>query len=268
MTQRPGRFDVSRDRARLALATTLAGLALALVAALVPVAQGAAGSLTTLDYFSCSTTLHRLQFLDTPINDGANTGGVCVKNVGTTTLTGVTSTISGDPAFYFTTQGCNGATLAPGSACQDSLNFQPSAVGRHSATYTVVADGGSSAKTTLLGNGFSGQLEILDYFSCSSSVRRLTFADTPINDGANVAGVCVKNVGNATMTGVTSSIGGDGTFYFVGHGCNGATLAPGGFCQDYPINFQPSTTGRHSATYSVAADDGSSQTATLVGKGI
>jgi hypothetical protein len=69
--------------------------------------------------------------------------------------TTITSGISGGPTFSLAIypDGCDHASVAPGSSCSSLVDFDPLSTGRFRGTYTATGDDGSSARTGLVGTG-------------------------------------------------------------------------------------------------------------------
>lgn len=87
----------------------------------------------------------------------AVSGSVTLKNVGSSTLMIAFATMSGANSADFTNQNsnppCNGS-VAPGASCTLNFLFNPTLVGKETATYAISDNGGGSPqKLTLTGTG-------------------------------------------------------------------------------------------------------------------
>ena len=181
-------------------------------------------------------------------------------NVGQVALTITSITLGGTDSKDFTlTSNTCGTSLAVGASCTMTVTFTPAALGKRSATITVIDDAcGSPHVLALSGNG-----------------TEITLSPSPVNFGAQTVGttsapltVTLTNNGTTAVTVKTASITGTdkGDFKIQSNGCT-SIPANGGTCT-INVTFTPAATGSRTGTLSVTdTDKGSPQTDALEGTG-
>ena len=168
---------------------------------------------------------------------------VTLSNVGTATLTTISSSVSGTNMADFTRSTTCGATLAPSASCTYTVTFKPSISGAESATLTI-KDNEGSFPVTLSGTGIGTTLS-----PTSLNFGTLTVGTT------NTLTETLKNVGTATLTTISANVTGTNSADFTFTTTWTATLAVNASCT-YSITFKPSIVGAESATLNVTDNEG------------
>ena len=181
-------------------------------------------------------------------------------NVGQVALTITSITLGGTNSkdFTITSNTCS-TSLAVGAKCTMTVTFTPAAVGKRTATITIIDDAcGSPHVLSLSGNG-----------------TEITMSPSPVNFGTQTVGttsapmtVTLTNHGTTTVTVTSATITGTnkGDFKVQSNGCT-SIAANGGTCT-INVTFTPAATGSRTGTLSVTdSDKGSPQTDVLEGTG-
>jgi len=208
------------------------------------------------DTFSPATLAFPSQLLSTPsapITETFTNAGQAVLTISSITLGGTNST-----DFSITSNNC-GTSLAIGAKCMMTVTFTPSALGKRSATITVIDDAcGSPHVLALTGSG-----------------TEITMSPSPVNFGTQTVGttsaammVTLTNHGTTAVTVKAATITGTdkGDFKIQSNGCT-SIAASGGTCT-ISVTFTPAKSGSRTGTLSVTdSDKGSPQTDALEGTG-
>jgi hypothetical protein len=187
---------------------------------------------------------------------------VVLTNSGTSDLHVVSvSLIGADPDdFVLSADTCTGATLSPLASCSIIARFAPTSWGSKSASirFTDDASGAAAAtqSTALSGTGVASLTAPSPIVTGSRATARLSlskivFAPRRVRTTVTGRTVTLVNTGDANLT-ITAkprlSGAGAASFKLVANSCSiGRTIAPGMRCS-VKVYFQPSKTGRHSAT--------------------
>jgi len=177
----------------------------------------------------------------------ANTGNANL-NIGSVAITGADFSQSGN---------CASAALEPGSNCEVTVTFLPTAAVFRTGTLFVYDNTPSSPHTvSLSGQGVVGTPAV------SLSAASLNFVGVPLGSKAteNVTvtntGTAVLSIGNIAITGAFTQV----------HTC-GATLAPQASCV-ISVSFSPTTTATQTGTLTIADNaTPNTQTVSLRGSG-
>ncbi|HKM46001.1 MAG TPA: choice-of-anchor D domain-containing protein [Terriglobales bacterium] len=208
------------------------------------------------DTFSPATLAFPSQLLSTtsaPITETFTNAGQAALTISSITLGGTNST-----DFSITTNTCS-TSLAVGAKCTMTVTFTPSALGKRSATITVIDDACGSPHVLAL----------------SGSGTEITMSPSPVNFGTQTKGttsaamtVTLTNHGTTAVTVKAATITGTnkGDFKIQSNGCT-SIAASGGTCM-IGVTFTPAATGSRTGTLSVTdTDKGSPQTDALEGTG-
>jgi hypothetical protein len=185
---------------------------------------------------------------------------VTLTNIGSTTISGITPSTTGD--FLVSSNDCPAPahTLAGHASCTILVEFKPTASGARTGTLSVAStDYFSPASITLNGTGTA-----------------TTLSPSTVNFGTKIIGISqaelltVANSTGQTLSSIAYAFSGpnanDFTVESTGTTCTG-TLAPGKFCK-YHIVFTPIVNGAESATFTVTDNFGTEpMTASLNGTG-
>jgi hypothetical protein len=217
-----------------------------------------------------ATLAPSLTFPSTTAGSTATAQSVVLSNTGNATLTITGVALGGaNPTAFAETSNCAG-TLGAGSTCAIAVTFTPAAASTtYGATLTVTDNsGGVSGATQSVSLSGAGAAPVA-VAQAVLTPPSLTFAATNVNSAAGAQAVTLSNPGNATLAGISISIGGgtaSSAFSFTTT-CT-ATLAAGNSCP-IAVNFMPTVTGTFLATLSVAdSATGSPQTVGLSGSGV
>jgi hypothetical protein len=182
---------------------------------------------------------------------------VTLTNTGSATLSISGMAITGSNAGAFTeTNGC-GNSVAAGSNCAISVNFQPSAPGVASATLTVNDNAANSPQSIpLTGTG------IAPVVSLSSTT--VDFGSQIVGTAGSPKILTISNTGNTTLSITSVAISGD--FSIQSNAC-GSSVAAGGNCS-IGIVFKPTASGARAGTLTITDNaPGSPQSVALSGQG-
>ncbi len=167
---------------------------------------------------------------------------VTLNNVGTATLTGISTTVTGTNAADFTRSTC-GTTLAPGANCTYSVTFKPAITGAESATLNI-KDNEGTFKVTLSGTGQG------------TSLTPATLSYGTVTRGSmSTLTATLKNAGTTTLTSVSAAVSGTNAADFTFTTTCGTTLASAASCT-YSVTFKPTIVGPEAATLNVTDNEG------------
>ena len=214
-----------------------------------------------------------LTFPATTAGSTATAQTVTLTNSGNGPLTIAGTPVIGgtNPAdFAQSATTCTG-TLAAAASCTISITFTPAAAStNYAATLTVTDNSGNVANSTqsvTLG-GAGAAPPVTAPIATLSPTTSLFFTGTNTGTTSGPLAVTFSNTGNATLTGISISIGGTASSAFTKTTNCTATLAPAASCSIY-VSFTPTATGSYAATLSVAdSATGSPQTLALSGTGV
>ena len=208
------------------------------------------------DTFSPATLAFPSQLLSTtsaPTTETFTNVGQVALTISSITLGGTNST-----DFSITSNTCS-TSLAVGAKCTMTVTFTPSALGKRSATITVIDDACGSPHVLAL----------------SGSGTEITMSPSPVNFGTQTVGttsaamtVTLTNHGTTAVTVKAATITGTdkGDFKIQSNGCT-SIAASGGTCT-IGVTFTPAKSGSRTGTLSVTdSDKGSPQTDALEGTG-
>jgi hypothetical protein len=201
-----------------------------------------------------------LNFAATIVNQIAASQNITISNLGGTTATLSTPTLSGNTTDFAISVNTCGATLAPSTGCTLSITFTPIASGTRSATLSVTDNVGTPAAATqtasLSGVGNAPATDTL-------SPLLLSFAQQQIGTTSASQSVTLTNSGGVPLTLIAASIS-PGDFSVV-NAC-GNSLAAHATCA-VNVTFSPTAIGTRTATLTIT-DQFRYQTVTLNGVGI
>ncbi len=180
------------------------------------------------------------------------------------------ATLAGPDAdrFAIVTDGCAGATLAPGEDCAIRVRFAPGGAGARTAVLELADDAPDAPQqVALIGTG------TLPGFVVTPATH--AFGTLDVGEASAPQAFTVTNdatgpdAGPLTFDGGAVTIGGPGApqFELAGDGCSGAELDPGESCT-VAVRFAPTADGTHLAELRFSDDaPGSPQGVTLTGTG-
>jgi hypothetical protein len=168
---------------------------------------------------------------------------VTLSNIGTATLTTISSSVTGTNMADFTRTTTCGATLAAGANCTYTVTFKPSKSGAESASLTI-KDNEGSFPVTLSGTGLGTSLSPSSLsFGTITKGTTTTLTET------------LKNAGTATLTTISANVTGTNATDFTFTTTCGTTLAAAASCT-YSVTFKPSIVGAESASLNVTDNEG------------
>jgi hypothetical protein len=208
---------------------------------------GVAASLTVLP--------GSLTFAAQPAGTSSGAQAVTVTNTGgsSANITAIAVTTN-----FTQTNNCP-ATLAPAAACTVNVVFAPGGSGLLSGTLTITSGAaGSPHVVNLLGTGIASGPAV------ALAPAQLTFASLLVGSTSAVQNVTLSNTGNAALSLVAITAGGD----FAQTNTCGAGIAAGATCV-ISVTFTPTTAGPRVGTLSVASNAASSpDVVALAGMGL
>ncbi|MBS1850170.1 MAG: DUF4082 domain-containing protein [Acidobacteria bacterium] len=186
---------------------------------------------------------------------------VTLRNVGTSTLTGISTSFTGSNTSDFARTTTCGTSLAANASCTISVTFTPTAIGARSATLRIAnSDPTSPQQVTLTGTGLGA--------TASLSASSVAFGNQQVNTNSSTRSVTLTNNGNANLTINSTSITGTNSADFTRTTTCGSTLAAGSSCT-FTLTFRPGASGSRSASLSITdSASGSPHTVSLTGTGV
>lgn len=189
------------------------------------------------------------------INVGsAETGTIQVTNNGN--LAGTISSLTfSDPAYtqVLNSSSCAASfTLQPGSSCNLSIQFKPTATGIDSAKVTLNYSGGTAC-LSLTGTGTGAA-----YFSTPNGALA-SFGNVNINTTSATSVLTIKNIGQ--VAGIPTITLNNTTDFKMDASACAAAVAPGATC-NVNIQFTPNTLGAISAAVLISPSDANQDTLT------
>lgn len=184
------------------------------------------------------------------IGSSSAPSAVAVENLGATTISLGTATITGD--FAIGPSSC-GSTLAANSSCALYITFTPTASGQRTGLLTF-SDGTETHTVQLSGNGLGAATDTL-------SPSALAFGVTTEGQVSAPQSVTLTNGGDSTLTRITAAVSGP---FVVANNC-GSSLGGHLSCA-ISVSFAPTAAGSATGTLTVA-DELRTQTVGLTGTG-
>ena len=194
-----------------------------------------------------------LTFADTAVNSTSAAMTVTVSNTGTAAATLTTPAITADFNIAGTT--CT-STLAAGSTCTVSVNFQPSANTARMGTLTV-ADSTATHTATLYGTGVG--TPVLTY-----SYTAIYFHSGVVGSSAAAIPFTISNSGTASAT-ISSQVVTGSDFSLTFTSCD-VPLLPGATCQSN-VTFTPTAIGTRTGSL-LFSDSNGAHIVPLTGTGV
>lgn len=193
-----------------------------------------------------SATPSTVNFGDVAAGASSPTRVITVKNNGGSTtshLGGVTMTPNlGDFVIVSNTCTPQVGPLAPNGTCDVAIRFVPQSSGARTATFTINAEQGGTATSTLTGVGVAPAA--LSFFPAS-----LSFTTQPAGT-TGAQSVTVVNAGTAPVN-MTIAISGTNAVDFTQTNSCGSSIAPGAFCT-ITVTLQSATSGAKTASMNVS----------------
>jgi Bacterial Ig-like domain (group 3) len=190
-----------------------------------------------------------------------------VTNTGNATMLLGGISLTGDPNFSVVFNGCSFALLQPGNRCEVDIQFSPSGVGAHNATFTAPYNSSFSAQAAVTGTGIKAATTT----TLSSTPNPSTFGQsvkftavvvsqtsgTPngnvtFKDGNKTLGTAPLSGGTAHLTtaaltggthSITATYGGS-TNYLTSSGSTTQTVKPAATSTGLVSSLNPSTFGK------------------------
>ncbi|MDT9002465.1 choice-of-anchor D domain-containing protein, partial [Paucibacter sp. APW11] len=201
-----------------------------------------------------STNVGRVIFADTVVSQTSDSAPLTLTN-GATAVTGLAIT---PPAGFSVINSNCGSSLAASATCSFALRFAPTVVQAYSGNVSISASGGASVTVALNGNGVNASAA-----SLSTSVGRVIFADTVVNQSSDSAALTLTN-GATAVTGL--SITPPAGFSLINNTC-GSSLSASATCS-FALRFAPTAVQAYSGNVSISASGGASAIVALNGNGI
>jgi len=225
--------------------------------------------LTGLGTGAALDILPRPSFDFGPVADGASsTEQFTVTNNGSAATTLGTSSVSG-AGFTITKDSCSGTSIAVGSTCAVTVEFQPTGIASYSGSLTVPSTSSdvTPASATLSGSGVTTTPTV--------TATPSTAAFGTVNLGATSTPVLVTLTNNSASPAALSSIGvagGNAGDFSIGTGGTCSTATALGTASDntctVQLSFDPSVAGPEGAALDVSVNGGQeSLTVPLEGTG-
>ncbi|MGA1770265.1 MAG: choice-of-anchor D domain-containing protein, partial [Steroidobacteraceae bacterium] len=188
-----------------------------------------------------------LDFGGVLVGDTAPSQVVTLESTGQLPVEITALTLGGDAAADFSAPAACVGTFNPGSTCEITVGFTPTAAGTRTATLVVEAAGEAGSKTvTLTGVGAAA--------AWSVDPARLSFSRLRSGQSQTLP-VTVSNTGTLDLPIEATSLTGDlDAFSIAGNSC-GATLSIGAQCT-ISVRFSPRAKGRYSATLEIVPGAG------------
>src|SRR4051794_1647196 len=169
------------------------------------------------------------------------------------TVSGVSLAGTNPSDFTIVTNGCAGATVAPGNSCAVAVRFAATASGARAASLTFTDNAaGSPQSVALSGTGLAGKPAI------AVTPKSITFPATLVRTTSALQTVTVKNTGTGNLTIRSATVTSKKTpeFAISSNGCAGAgaTVPPGGSC-NIVLAFTPTSAGgKKTGSLDIASD--------------
>lgn len=171
-----------------------------------------------------------------------------VMNTGNSDVTISSIKITGVNRGDFSENNLCSSPLPPGGLCTVTVQFNPTAIGKRTATLTVSDNAPPSPQTaSLQGTGTEAQL----------SAASLFFGDQPVGTASSPMTVILTNIGSTAMSISSISVTGLNAADFAQTNTCGASMAAGASCF-ITATFTPSATGVRSASISISDNGGGS----------
>ena len=186
-----------------------------------------------------------LSFSDTPVGSESNGQNITITNQGTTTLSEISLSLSGD---FTETNDCP-TTLGPNSSCTVTVTAVPTTSGELSGSFEINATDGTNNLTEVVSLAAVGTIADL-----VTSDTEVTFPDASVDTSSDPQTVTLTNQGSAPLT--INSISTEGDFSQT-NDC-GSELAAGSSC-DIQVVFAPQTMGAASGALVIDTNQGISR---------
>lgn len=182
-----------------------------------------------------------------------------VRNTGGARLNGVSVIIEGTNAAEFTVSTAPASFVNAGGATSFTLRFSPLALGSHTAMLRVTSNDADehTFDIALSGTGTPPAPEIVVEQPAGTSLTdgaaTVAFGGTVMGQGTDRV-FTVRNSGNALLTGLAVSLGGENAADFSVATAPAASLAPAA-TTTFTVRFAPGTMGARGASLMIASND-------------
>ncbi len=195
-----------------------------------------------------------LSFAEQATGTSSAPQSVNLTNSGSTAITGVSVSVSGD----FTQTNTCGASVAAGATCMIAVVFTPTAVGTRPGAITISDSAADSPQSVSLGGSGTAPAPAVTLTPAS-----LSFGPQLSGTASGAQTVTLANTGTAALTIPGITVDSD----FTQTNTCGASVAAGAQCT-ISVVFTPTATGSRSGTLTITDDAADSpQTAALAGTG-
>ncbi len=189
----------------------------------------------------------------TPVAGGTATQLFTIRNTSATALTGISVTGAGE----YTINAQPSTSLAQNATTSFTVTFNPSGAGQRDGTISVNSNDANEDPFEINLTGV-GQVPEIEVFEGSitgtnltdNSSTRIDLGDTPVTGGTLSQTFTIRNIGDANLTGISVSGGGD----FSINSQPATSLAPNA-TSTFSVVFNPTLRGESLATILVASSD-------------
>jgi hypothetical protein len=200
-----------------------------------------------------------LAFGNQPVGTTTAAQTVTLSNIGNTTLSISSITVTGTNASDFAQTNTCGSTVAAGADCTISVKFTPSATGARTASLSVTDNANGSPQT--LGLQGTGGVPAVSF-----SPMSLAFGNQAVGTTSPAQIITLTNIGNAALI-ATIGVAGTNASDFAQTNTCGSSVAAGANCT-ISVTFTPSGSGTRTASLNITDNaPGSPQTVSLTGTG-
>jgi ELWxxDGT repeat protein len=180
-----------------------------------------------------------------------------IRNIGSTSLTGLSVSKDGPDNADFTIGGLGSTTLTTGTSTTFTVTFSPSSLGARSAAIHIASNDADENPFDIALTGTSAVQEIAVEQPAGTDLvdgtATLDYGFVTLGSNAPLT-FTVRNLGGADLTGLSVTKNGANSADFT-IGSLGATTLPAGSSTTFTVTFAPGAQGARSAAIHIASND-------------
>jgi len=180
-----------------------------------------------------------------------------IRNTGTSPLTGVDASLSGEQVSDFVITDLPSSTVSPGSSTAVTVRFTPSALGSRTTALRIASNDADENPfdLTLSGTGSAPEVAVEDAGGAdlTSGVSTVSFGSADLGVAPSRT-LTIRNTGTSPLTGVDASLSGGQATDFVITGLPSSIVSPGS-STTVTVRFTPTALGSRTTTLRIASND-------------
>ncbi|MEO5716896.1 MAG: leucine-rich repeat protein [Luteolibacter sp.] len=179
-----------------------------------------------------------------------------ITNTGSLDLTGLLVTVNGTHSANFTMTAVPASVISGGGSTTFTVKFTPSGPGVRSATLHIASNDSNESPfdIALNGTGLTPEIAVVQGTDLVDGTSKVSFGSTKIGSAGVVKIFTIKNLGNATLSGLAVTKNGTAAANYTVGTLGVQSIAPGA-TTTLKVTFKPSATGTRTAAIQIASND-------------